>query len=117
MSKVLYWIVALPLAAVVIVFSLNNRTEVVLDLWPLNVMAVALPVFAVVLASMVAGFLAGGLVAWNSAGRTRQRARAEARRADRAEWELLAAQERVNDLQAAAEPPDSSISKLPPNAA
>ncbi len=117
MSKVLYWIVALPLAVVVVVFSLNNRTEVVLDLWPLDVMAMPIPVFAVVLAAMVAGFLVGGLVVWNSAGRTRQRARAEARRAKRAERDLLAAQERLNGLQTVAETPDPLILKLPPNAA
>ncbi len=117
MSKVLYWIVALPLAAVFVVFSLNNRTEVVLDFWPLDVMTLAVPVFGLVLASLVAGFLAGGLVAWNSAGRTRRRARAEGRRAGRAERDLKAAQERVNDLQTAAEAPNPSIVKLPSNAA
>ena len=117
MSKVLYWIVALPLAAVIIVFSLNNRTEVTLDLWPLEVMTVPVPIFAVVLICLVAGFLVGGVVAWNSAGRTRRRARTEARRADRAEGDLKAAQERVNGLQTAAATPDPSIVKLPSNAA
>ncbi len=117
MSKVLYWIVALPLTAVVIVFSLNNRTEVVLDLWPLDAVAIPMPVFTIVLVSLVAGFLAGGLVAWNSAGRTRQRVRAEARRADRAERDLKSAQERINGLQKAVEVPDPPIAKLPSNAA
>ena len=117
MSKVLYWIVALPLAAVIVVFSLNNRTEVVLDLWPLDVMAVPIPVFTIVLVSLVAGFLVGGLVAWISARRTRQRARAEARRADRAERDLKSAQERIDGLQRAAGTPDPSIAKLPSNAA
>jgi len=117
-SKLFFWIVLLPLAAVIVVFSINNRTEVVLDLWPLGVMSAPVPVFAVMLVSIVAGFLAGGVAAWNSAGRTRRRARAEARRADQAERDLASAQTRINDLQAAAQPPDADpVRSLPSNAA
>jgi len=120
-SKVIYWIVVLPLAASIIVFSVNNRSEIVLDLWPLDAVSVPVPVFAIVLASMLAGFLAGGIVAWISAGRTRRRLRAEARRADLAERDLKTARERIEDLQKAAEIPESAkshqISRLPPNAA
>ena len=118
MAKVFFWVVVLPLAAAIIVFSVNNRSEVVLDLWPLGVVIAPVPVFAVVLSSMVAGFLAGGFAAWKSAGRTRRRARAEARRADQAERDLTAAQGRINDLQTAVETPDASpVRTLPSNAA
>ncbi|MBT3305252.1 MAG: DUF1049 domain-containing protein [Alphaproteobacteria bacterium] len=118
MSKLFFWIVLLPLAAVIIVFSVNNRTEVALDLWPLGVVTAPVPVFAVMLFCLVAGFLAGGVVAWNAAGRTRRRARAEARRADQAERELTNAQDRIKELQAAATPAeDSAVPSLPSNAA
>ncbi len=43
MSKVVFWIVVAPLAAAVIVFSVNNREDVVLDLWPLDLMTAPWP--------------------------------------------------------------------------
>ena len=65
MAKVLFWIVVTPLAGAVVVFSVNNRSEVVLDLWPLGFAAAPVPLFAVVLAALLAGFLTGGFVAWD----------------------------------------------------
>lgn len=117
MSKVLFWIVMAPLAVAVIVFSLNNRTDVVVDLWPLDLVTVPLPVFALVLASLFAGFLAGGLTAWTSAGKTRKRARAETRRADRALEELADARESVARLEAEAEDNRDATLRLPADAA
>ena len=32
-AKVFFWIIVAPLAVVIIVFSVNNQTEVTLDLW------------------------------------------------------------------------------------
>ena len=45
MAKVFFWVVVLPLAAAIIVFSVNNRSEVVLDLWPLGVVIAPVQVF------------------------------------------------------------------------
>ena len=117
MSKVLFWIVVAPLAAAIIVFSVNNRTEVVLDLWPLDTVPMPVPVYALALAAVLVGFLAGGLIAWNSAGKSRKRARAEARRADQAERELTAAQDRIERLQseAARQQPREDLVQLPPD--
>ena len=78
MSKVFFWIVVMPLAVAVIVFSVNNRADVVLDLWPLDMVTQPLPVFSVVLVGLFAGFLIGGLVVWISGGKARRRARREA---------------------------------------
>jgi len=91
-SKVFFWIVVMPLAAAVIVFSVNNRADVVLDLWPLDMVTQPLPVFSVVLAGLFAGFLIGGLVVWISGGKARRRARREGHRADRAEREIKEAE-------------------------
>lgn len=117
MAKFFYWIIVAPLAVAIVVFSVNNQTEVTLDLWPLDTASAPLPVFLIVLSSMVAGFLAGGLVAWKSAGRTRTRARAEARRADQAERELAAARDRIDRLLTEAAETDRDVKMLPPNAA
>lgn len=117
MAKFFYWIIVAPLAVAIVVFSVNNQTEVTLDLWPLDTASAPLPVFLIVLSSMVAGFLAGGLVAWKSAGAARTRARAEARRADQAERELAAARDRIDRLLTEAAETDRDIPMLPPNAA
>ena len=102
MAKVLFWIVITPLAVVMVVFSVNNRSEVVLNLWPLGPLdfaAASVPLFAVVLAALLAGFLAGGFVAWVSAAKVRKRARAENRRAEAAERELAEAKNSIQRLQ------------------
>ncbi len=99
MSKVIFWIVVMPLAAAVIVFSVNKRADVVLDLWPLDMVMVPLPVFSVVLAGLFAGFLIGGLVAWISGAKARRRARREGQRADRAVLEIKVAEARLERQQ------------------
>ena len=119
MAKLLFWIVVTPLAAAVIVFSVNNRSEVVLDLWPLGPLdfAAPVPLFAVVLAALLAGFLAGGFVAWVSAGKARKRARSEKRRADAAERELSEAKNSIQQLQSEADNAQEETLRLPADAA
>ncbi len=120
MAKLLFWIVVTPLAAAVVVFSVNNRSEVVLDLWPLGPLdfaAAPVPLFAVVLAALLAGFLAGGFVAWVSAGKVRKRARAERRRADGAEGELAEAKNSIQQLQSEADNAREETLRLPADAA
>ncbi len=114
MSKILFWIVVAPMAAAVIVFSVNNRSEVVLDLWPLDTVPMPMPVYALALAALFAGFLAGGLVAWNSAGKSRKRARTEVRRADQAERDLATAHDRIERLQSEAAQSKEDLPQLPP---
>ena len=103
MSKVFFWIVVMPLATAIIVFSVNNRADVVLDLWPLDMVTRPLPVFSVVLAGLFAGFLIGGLVAWISGGKARRRARQERQRADRAEREIKDVEARLERQQSETE--------------
>ena len=117
MAKLLFWIVVTPLAAALVIFSVNNRNEVVLDLWPLDFAAAPVPLFAVVLAALLAGFLAGGFVAWASAGRARKRARSESRRADAAEDELAEAKNSIQQLHSEVDNPREETLRLPADAA
>ena len=116
MSKVLFWIVVAPLAAAIIVFSVNNRAEVRLDFWPLDLMSQPLPVYAVMLATLVIGFFTGGVVAWRSAAKHRKRARIEAKRAKRAERDVAEAKEQIQRLQSEAEGLQDKISLQAPHA-
>ena len=117
MSKVFFWIVVMPLAAAVIVFSVNNRADVVLDLWPLDMVTQPLPVFSVVLAGLFAGFLIGGLVVWISGGKARRSARREGHRADRAEREIKEAEARLKRQQAEITESGHDVLRLPDAAA
>ena len=117
MSKLLFWIIAVPLAALIIIFSVNNRAEVALDLWPLDMMTAPLPVFSVVLASLLAGFLIGGIIAWLSGGEARRRARRMTRRAEAAERALAEAEKRILALEEDADGDGGELRRLPGNAA
>ena len=117
MSKVGFWIVVAPLAAAIIVFSVNNREDVVLDLWPLDLVTVPLPAYSIILAGIFLGFLAGGLVAWVSAGKFRKRARLERQRANRAEKELALAKDHIHRLEREADELRSETPRLPDAAA
>ncbi len=81
------WILTLPLTVVVIVFAVANREFVPLDLWPFEI-ALQLPVFSLVLGSMLIGFLIGALAMWLSGGKQRRLARAARGRLAKLEREV-----------------------------
>jgi hypothetical protein len=113
--KVIYWIIALPLAAVIIIFSLNNQAKVVIDLWPFDFIAIPIPIFIIALVCIVLGFLVGSLIVWKPLWISRRKLISETLRADRAEHNLLAKEECLNDLRKASEEPKTSISEHPSN--
>ena len=74
MGRIISFITMMVVGILVILFSITNRQSVALDLWPLPLF-VDVPIYAVVIAAAVIGFIAGGIVAWFSGGRARRRAR------------------------------------------
>jgi uncharacterized integral membrane protein len=70
----LRWLITLPLAIVLVVFAVNNRDMVEVDLWPLG-LVVPWPLFVYVFLGNGIGLLMGALVAWISAGPARKLAR------------------------------------------
>ncbi len=92
--RLLSWIILLPVALAVVAFSVVNREPVALDLWPLPFTAET-PVFLIVLFSVFAGFVWGGVVAWISAARGRRRA--IARRVAGTEREVEQLKERLRE--------------------
>ena len=99
--RLLLWIIGLPVAAAVIAFAARNRGPIPLDLGPFDY-APEPPVFAVVLGSLIAGFVLGGLVSWISSASRHRRARATARRLEAAERELARLRAKVATLEDAA---------------
>ena len=69
------WILTVPLTVLVVVFAVANRSFVPLDLWPFAI-EVQIPIFLLVLGSMLSGFLIGAMVMWLSLGKQRRQSRA-----------------------------------------
>ena len=113
--RLLSWFVIVPAALAVVAFSVSNRAEVVVNFWPLPFTS-EFRVFAVVLVSIFAGFVLGGLVAWISGGKRRRRARAMARRAKAAEADVARLSDKVADLEEATEKREIAL-PAPPDAA
>jgi uncharacterized integral membrane protein len=85
--KTVALLVLVPLTAVLIAFAVANRQTVMISLDPFDqahpALAVALPLFALVLLLVITGVLVGGVAAWLRQGKWRWRARhyeAEARK-------------------------------------
>ena len=114
--RLLSWFVVVPAALAVVAFSVFNRAPMTVDFWPLPFPPREFRVFAVVLVSIFAGFVLGGLVAWISGGRRRRRARAMARRAKAAEAEAARLRDKVADLEEATEKQKIAL-PAPPDAA
>lgn len=72
------WIITIPLAALAVVFAVNNNGPSEIDLWPLP-FQVELPLFALGFAGVLIGYFVGAVSAWVSGRRWRRLARTEAR--------------------------------------
>ncbi len=104
----------IPLAAVVVAFTVSNRGMVHLDLWPAPY-SLDVPVFAAVLAAAVVGFLGGAIVSFVAAGRRRARNRQLTRMLENAKREEGYLREQVKKLETtlAAEQPSAQGSSVP----
>jgi uncharacterized integral membrane protein len=89
--KLVHWLVALPLAAVLVDFAVSNMGVVPVEFWPFAGLG-SERLGVVVLAALLAGFLVGEFVAWIHGGRWRREARRRARRIEALERELVATQ-------------------------
>ena len=98
MRKFVSWIISVPLALMIIIFSLVNRDPVTISFWPFPA-AMDIPLFALILAALMVGILWGGLAAWLAAGRARKRAREMTLRAEAAEKEIRHLEEQKARLQ------------------
>jgi uncharacterized integral membrane protein len=96
--RLLSWIILLPVALAAVSFSVVNREPVSLDLWPLPY-TVETPVFLIILLSLIAGFVWGGMVAWVSAMRGRRRAIADRMAGAEKEVERLEEELRETNLR------------------
>jgi uncharacterized integral membrane protein len=87
--RVLFRLAMLAVAIVLAVFAVSNRGTVALGLWPLPDI-VELPLYLIILACLLVGFLAGELAAWMAGRHWRREVRRSARRIASLERELAA---------------------------
>jgi len=79
LKRVLSWILGVPVALIVIVVVVANRGLVVFSLDPFDVanpwLAFEMPLYALLVATIILGMLIGGASAWLSQGKWRREAR------------------------------------------
>ncbi len=94
-------LVLVPVALVIVLFSVANRGMVRVSLDPfsrdLPVLSYEVPLFAVVLAAIAVGVLVGGLASWVAQGKHRKAARRNRREADALRSETQALRSAVPD--------------------
>ena len=87
--RIVYWVLVAVAAAICGAFAISNRLVVSLALWPLP-LAVALPLYLLVFAALLIGFLAGAIAAWRGGRHRRRELRRSRRRIGALESELTA---------------------------
>lgn len=94
-------LVLVPVALVIVLFSVANRGPVRVSLDPfsrdLPMLSYELPLFAVVLAAIAVGVLVGGLASWIAQGKHRKAARRNRREAEALRSETQALRSAVPD--------------------
>ena len=114
--RVLAWLVMLPIAVAVIVFSVSNRETTTVDFWPFA-FTLTLPLFSIVMSSVLVGFCLGGLTAWLSGSSGRRRSKRLGRDLAAAEREIASLRQREPSPEGSYTPDDSEdprVRALPP---
>jgi uncharacterized integral membrane protein len=72
--KLVHWLITVSLAIVIVIFALNNRTPVEVDLFPFG-LVIAWPLFVFVFLGMGIGAVIGLIMAWISSHPARKTSR------------------------------------------
>ncbi|MCX5494940.1 lipopolysaccharide assembly protein LapA domain-containing protein [Kaistia dalseonensis] len=85
MKRLIAILILVPLAIIVVALSVANRHAVTLSLDPFNgeapVLALTMPLFVLIFATLAVGTIIGGVATWLGQGRWRRQARAMKREA------------------------------------
>jgi len=119
-SKLLYWLIALPIGLILIVFSVSNRDGVVVSFSPLPY-EMSIPLFLLVFVVFALGVLVGGLLGWMGGHGARRRARERKHRIAELENALRQTEQKQAPAPAApalaapsaAGPDDRNLNRLP----
>lgn len=106
LHKIITLLITLPLAIIMIVLSVANRSPVDVTLDPINpgnpVLTASIPLFILLLIAVIIGVIIGSVVTWFKQGKNRRMMRQEAHRANELKLEADAmAKERQEMLDQA----------------
>ena len=110
--KLLSWIAGAVTALVLVLFAVSNRALVSIGIEPFP-FTLELPLYGGIFASLVLGFILGGIGAWIGGRRTRRRARHAEAEAKRLRAELAEARQPADRAAAAAKDTASRPPALP----
>ena len=99
MRRIFMWIVLLPAALVFLVFALNNRGGIAIDLWPFGIV-IEMPVYLAFIIILFFGALLGGIASLISGGKARSMASAANYEAEVKRRELEKLKSRCESLEA-----------------
>jgi lipopolysaccharide assembly protein A len=94
--KILYWGTVAVAAAGAVLFAVTNRQAVAVGMWPVPYQ-VELPLYVLIGAPLLLGFLLGEIAAWLRALKWRREARRRGRRIEALERELAATQRQLGE--------------------
>jgi lipopolysaccharide assembly protein A len=101
--RLVFWIVVVPVAAVLALFAVSNREVVTLGLWPLA-FELDLPLYLAVLPALLIGFISGAAAAWIGGRHRRRENRRRGRRIAALETELAAREAQFSGARETAPP-------------
>ena len=105
MKKLLWLLLAIPMAVLLIVFSVANRAPVTMLLDPFSsdnpALAVTLPFFGFIFTTLLVGMISGAVLTWLGQGRHRKAARQAAAQARIWQHDAEAQKNRAEALAAA----------------
>ena len=94
--RILYWGTVAAAAAGAVLFAVTNRQTVAVGIWPVPY-RVEVPLYLLVGAPLLLGFLLGEIAAWLGAAKWRREARQRGRRIEALERELGATQRQLGE--------------------
>jgi lipopolysaccharide assembly protein A len=101
--RLVYWVLIAAAAAICAAFAISNRPVVSLALWPLP-FAIALPLYLLVFAALLIGFVLGAITAWLGGRHRRRELRRSRRRIGALEGELAASQPELGNSASSPRP-------------
>lgn len=98
MRRLITWLIMVPAALAVVVFALNNKEPIQLNLWPFA-MIIEMELYLVLTIVLGVGVVLGGVASWAGAGRLRSELRTKTYTGEVARRELKAEREKTAALE------------------
>ncbi|MBL12740.1 MAG: hypothetical protein CMM51_04105 [Rhodospirillaceae bacterium] len=103
MKKIISWMTMVVVAVFLVLFTISNRPEIIVELWPLPY-TLNLPLYLLLLVSAFLGFIAGVIITFFSSGTMRKNFRKAEKKAGNLEKELKKLRDDIVKLEKTKKP-------------